>query len=82
MGKLHKIRREIEKDPSKWVTIDYKNRIGGYNAVGAGVRFGIIKPMPWYIRKSYLGFVKHVCESLGYKIGVSLSDIGQGEESG
>ena len=62
MGKLHKLRREIEKDPTKWIT-----RVGYIYAAGYNKkRKEFYKISPLLGRKSYLNFIKHVLREKGY----------------
>lgn len=59
MGKLHKLRRAIKRDPDRWHS--YSKARGAYQAP-CGWR-----PSYWF-DKPYRAFVRHVLRSLGYDV--------------
>lgn len=73
MGKLHSIRKEIERDPSRWyVPLLAVNIRGGNKNKAYGARFYRGKWIPWELhpRASYRAFVRSVLAGLG------IADIG------
>ena len=65
MGKLHKIRRAIKRDPSEWM---YDNGTGNI-ARGAHLTWeGKWEPMWYWDDKPYRTFVRSVLKEMGYNV--------------
>jgi len=65
MGKLHTIRRAIERDPEKWYTIDEKGTLR-VKAAKFYRQTGQWEPyqFSWYDGASYMEFVAHVVQGI------------------
>lgn len=61
MGKLHTLRRAIERDPHQWM---YRIRVSAYRAMGASFS-SKDHWIPLYV-PDYRSFVKHILGKLGY----------------
>lgn len=61
MGKLHTLRRAIERDPDKW-----RGASGARLRLLKSVKDGRIsyEPSPYYSEKSYGGFIRSVLKSI------------------
>lgn len=71
MGKLHTLRRAIEREPEKWFNLESTGRCWAY---GASRRIWSNNnrwepTAPWgYHGKAYRSFVKQVLKELGYEL--------------
>ncbi len=67
MGKLHTLRRAIERDPESWIIRDFYNKrvclVKGTDRYVGNRRF-----VSSYWTNSYRGFVIHVLNEMGYNI--------------
>lgn len=64
MGKLHTLKREIKRNPDRWVSQWRDKGTGAY----FDKRAGRWEPLNfwWTDKRSYQGFVDHVLRGLGY----------------
>jgi len=66
MGKLHSLRKTIEKDPEKWIRKPAWAG-GTERAMAAQFQAGEWTPCTWWYRgNSYVAFVRHCLKELGY----------------
>jgi len=66
MGKLHTLRRAIERNPKEWMHENYCRKVvmsAKKTKTGQWVPF-----LGWCSKKSYRSFVKHVLKELGYDV--------------
>ena len=63
MGKLHKLRRAILRNPDEWI---YTSYFGAHDAMPAYITpFNGARPMGWWWSHSYKQFVRKVLRDIG-----------------
>lgn len=64
MGKLHTLRRAIERNPESWFYhVRWNNTV---KAIGAEFYRGVWKPIYGWDKAPYRSFVRYVLHDLGY----------------
>ncbi len=69
MGKLHKLRKDIEQNPQRWMARNHVWWMEDNRALAAELRNNQWQPIRYSFKRSYRHFVRSVLESLGYKVG-------------